>query len=68
MAGKKTAKAKVTKDAYKVVKKRSGRLSVVDRKTNKYVNGAEKVKILVDKGLLKVKLPAAKPAEGEANA
>lgn len=56
------------RESFKIVKKRSGRWSVMDRHTRKYINGAEKLKILVGKGLVKVKLPEAKPAEGAAPA
>jgi hypothetical protein len=66
MAEKKKAAAKKAaghKETYKIIKKRSGRLSVMDRRSRKFINGAEKVKILVGKGLLKVKIKEAAPAE-----
>jgi hypothetical protein len=45
--------AKKVKESFKLVKKRNGRWSV--KGTNgKYINGEEKVKILVGKGLVKV--------------
>ena len=65
-AKKAPAKAAAPRETYKIIKKRSGRWSVLDRGTRKYINGAEKLKILVAKGLVKVKLPEAKPAEGAA--
>ncbi len=58
-AGKKSAK---TKEPFVVVQKRSGRYAVVNRATGKYINGADKLTVLVGKGLVKAKLPA-KPAE-----
>ncbi|MEY4632477.1 MAG: hypothetical protein RIQ81_2597 [Pseudomonadota bacterium] len=62
------AAAGAPRSPYKIIKKRSGRWSVLDRGTRKYINGAEKLKVLVAKGLVKVKLPEAKPAEGTAPA
>ena len=60
------AKGQKKKD-YQVVKKRSGRYAVVGAK-NKFINGEEKVKILVKEGLIKTGLPKKKeeeaPAEG----
>jgi hypothetical protein len=56
--------AAAPRESFKIVKKRSGRWSVMDRGTRKYINGAEKLKILVGKGLIKAKLPEAKSAEG----
>ncbi len=59
---KKTAsKQKNSASPYKVSKKRSGRFAVLGPK-GKYVNGADKVKILVEKGLVKVMKPKAKDA------
>lgn len=49
-------KAKTDKKPYKLIKKRSGRYAVMKR--GKYINGADKVKILVEEGL--IKLPKAK--------
>ena len=53
-------KKKSEKKAYKVEKKRSGRYEVRDA-NGKNVNGEEKVKILVNEGLVKV---MKKKAEG----
>lgn len=48
-----TKPAKKVKEAFSLVKKRNGRWSV--KGTNgKFINGAEKVTILVSKGLVKV--------------
>jgi hypothetical protein len=52
------------RESFKIIEKRSGRWSVLDRATRKFVNGAEKLKILVAKGL--VKAPAAKATPAEA--
>lgn len=51
-------------DAYVIVKKRSGRFGVKNSE-GKWINGDEKVKILVDAGLVKAAVPAPKeePAE-----
>lgn len=49
MAGKTPKK---TREAFKVIKKRSGRWSVKGN-NGKFINGEEKVKILVAKGLVK---------------
>jgi len=65
MAEKKKAAAKKAagpKETFKIVKKRSGRWSVMDRHTRKFINGAEKVKILAGKGLITVKVKAEAPA------
>lgn len=48
-----TKAAKKTKEAFKLVKKRSGRWSVKGA-NGKFINGEEKVKILASKGLVKV--------------
>jgi predicted RNA-binding protein len=48
-----TKTAKKVKDGYKLVQKRNGRWSV-QVTTGKFINGEEKVKILVAKGLVKV--------------
>lgn len=65
MTGKKTAaagkKSTKSKEPFIVVHKRSGRYAVVNRATGKYVNGADKLAVLVSKGLVKAKI-AAKPA------
>lgn len=61
-AAKKAAGSTGPKDTFKIIKKRSGRLSVMDRRSRKFINGAEKVKILVGKGLLKVKIKETAPA------
>lgn len=58
MAGKTPAKSKET---FKVIKKRSGRWSVKGA-NGKFINGADKVKILADKGLVKVLTKKAAPA------
>jgi hypothetical protein len=54
------AKQKAAKKPYKIEKKRSGRFAVVGQ-NGKYINGEEKVKILVSEGL--VKLATKKAAE-----
>lgn len=54
-------------DEYTVIKKRSGRFGVKNA-AGKWINGEEKVKILVAEGLIKASLPAEKPAEEEAPA
>jgi len=61
-----TKSAPKTKEAFKLVKKRNGRWSV-KAQNGKFINGEEKVKILVSKGLVKVLkkkegAPAAAPA------
>ncbi len=53
-------------DEYTVIKKRSGRFGVKNAE-GKWINGEEKVKILVAEGLIKAAV-AAKPAEDEAPA
>ena len=59
---KKTAnKEKKATPLHKVEKKRSGKYAVVGPK-GKYINGAEKVKILAEKGLIKTMTPKAKVA------
>ena len=55
-------KAKKAKQEYKVEKKRSGRYAVVG-KDGKYINGEEKVKILVKEGLVKQLKKAEKKEE-----
>lgn len=73
MATKKPAQKK-TDDPYRIEKKRSGRYAVVHKRSGKFVNGREKLVILVERGILKnVKVPAAPgaaeaPAEGAAPA
>ena len=57
----KTTKSKKVKEAF-IEKKRSGRYAVVDT-NGKYINGADKVKILVEKGLIKQLTKKAAPAE-----
>ncbi|NRA68756.1 MAG: hypothetical protein HRU19_30010 [Pseudobacteriovorax sp.] len=54
------------KSEYKIYKKRSGRYAVQVRGSNKFVNGDEKVKILVDKGLIKTGLKKAEESSEEA--
>jgi hypothetical protein len=49
-------------DQFTIFKKKSGRFAVKSNK-NKWINGNDKVKILVSENLLKVALPAEKPAE-----
>ncbi|MCO4794589.1 MAG: hypothetical protein KC493_12795 [Bacteriovoracaceae bacterium] len=46
-------------DAYIIVKKRSGRFGVKNS-AGKWINGDEKIKILVDAGLVKAAVPAKK--------
>lgn len=60
---------KETKE-YKIIKKRSGRFAVQNlQKTGKrWINSDEKVKILLEAGLIKITLPKEKPAEEEAPA
>ena len=50
------------RESFKIIEKRSGRWSVLDRATRKFVNGAEKLKILLAKGLVKA-AASKKPAE-----
>ena len=45
-----------------IYKKKSGRFGVQNKK-NKWINGDEKAKILVDAGLIKVSVKAEAPAE-----
>ena len=57
---------------FKIFKKRSGRFAVKNNQ-GKWVNGADKVKILVDAGLIKAAIPkkeepAPEPAKEEAPA
>ncbi|MBD65847.1 MAG: hypothetical protein CME62_11615 [Halobacteriovoraceae bacterium] len=57
-------------DDYKIMKKRSGRFGVKN-KSGKWINADEKVKILLNEGLIKVteaKAPAEEPAAEEAPA
>ena len=49
-------------DEYTVIKKRSGRFGVKNAE-GKWINGEDKVKILVAEGLIKAAVPAEKPAE-----
>lgn len=55
--------AKKVKNEVSIVKRRDGRFAV--QKNGKYINGDEKVKVLVEKGLIKAQ--AAKPAAEEAS-
>ena len=55
--------SKGSKEPFVVVHKRSGRYAVVSRATGKYVNGNDKLAVLIQKGLVKAKLPAAKVVE-----
>lgn len=48
-----TKKPKAPKEAFKLIKKRSGRWSVKGR-NGKFINGPEKVTILASKGLVKI--------------
>lgn len=50
------------KKEMKITKKRNGRYSVRDA-SGAQVNGMDKVKVLVDKGLVKTGLPKEAPAE-----
>lgn len=50
--------AKTDKKPYRLIKKRSGRYAIMAR--GKYINGADKVKILVAEGLIKLPKPKAK--------
>lgn len=56
-----TKTPKKTKEAFKLIKKRSGRWSVKGA-NGKFINGAEKVNILAAKGLVKVLKKKAAPA------
>ena len=49
-------------DAYVIVKKRSGRYGVKNSE-GKWINGDEKVKILVEAGLVKAAVAKAEPVE-----
>jgi hypothetical protein len=55
-------KPKSAKDPFKVEQKRSGRWSVIGP-NGKYVNGADKVAVLTQKGLVKAPTKKAAPAE-----
>lgn len=72
VAEKKTAsagkKAAGKNEPFKIFKKRSGRFAVMSRATGKYLNGRDKLEVLINKGLVKAKLPAAPAAEGAAPA
>lgn len=50
--------AKKDKKPYRLIKKKSGRYAIM--KKGKYINGADKVKILVEEGLIKLPRPKAK--------
>ena len=67
MAGKKTAaagkKVSKAKEPFAIEHKRSGRYAVVNRANGKYVNGADKLAILVEKGLVNATAKKAAPAE-----
>ncbi|MFT6067758.1 MAG: hypothetical protein ACJAT2_001101 [Bacteriovoracaceae bacterium] len=52
-------------DEYTVIKKRSGRFGVKNS-AGKWINGEDKVKILIAEGLIKAAMPAEKPVEEEA--
>ena len=56
------AKAKKKNPEYKLIEKRSKRWAVLG-KDGKYINGEEKIKILVAEGKIKVKLPKKKVEE-----
>ena len=56
-AGKGTAKP------YKIEKRGDGRYTITKRNGKGRINGVEKIKILLEAGLIKAKLPAEKPAE-----
>ncbi len=49
-------------DAYVIYRKRNGRLAVKNAE-RKWVNGEEKVKILLAEGLIRLDAPKAAPAE-----
>ncbi|MDQ3233233.1 MAG: hypothetical protein M3Q07_15560 [Pseudobdellovibrionaceae bacterium] len=58
--------AKKDKKPYRLIKKRNGRYAIMAR--GKYIHAAEKVKILVAEGLIKLPKPKAKataPAAAE---
>ena len=55
---------KKPKEAYSLIKKRSGRWSIKGS-NGKFINGPAKVTILVDKGLVKVLKKKAAPAAAE---
>jgi hypothetical protein len=57
-------KQKKVKEAFKVIKKKSGRWAVKGA-NGKYINGAEKVTILASKGLIKVLKKKEAPAAAE---
>ncbi len=57
---KKTGAAKTARKPYRITKKRSGRYMV--KKNHKFINGLEKVKILLQEGLIKTNLPKPKAA------
>ena len=61
----KTAAASKEKKAYKVSKKRSGRFAVQHAQSGKYINGAEKVAVLVKEGLIKAPGPGKKEKEAK---
>jgi len=62
----KKAAKRVKKTAkYTITQKRSGRYSVMSPEA-KMINGEEKVKILIEAGLIKVKVKKAAPAEAAA--
>ena len=54
-------------DEYTVIKKRSGRFGVKNT-SGKWINGEEKVKILIAEGLIKAALPAEEKASSDAPA
>jgi hypothetical protein len=64
MVDKKPAKSgkssKKVKKPYRLIKKKSGRYAIMNK--GKYVHGADKVKILVEEGLIKLPKPKAKAA------
>jgi hypothetical protein len=53
-------------DDYTIVKKRSGRYGVKGN-NKKWINGNDKIQILVDAGLIKAAVKAEAPAEPEAD-
>lgn len=53
--------------AYTVIKKRSGRFGVLGA-NGKWINGNDKIKILLDEGLIKVPAPKAPEASDDAGA
>lgn len=54
----------MAKEQFKIEKKKSGRFAVKKRGGG-YVNGEEKVKILAEKGHIKLPTPKKKEAEAE---